>query len=173
MFLALLLIVWRSACKSADNGSPHAQVMMGRFAEREGSADAMKYYSEAADKKFAWAEYRLGLVYSEGKIAPRDMERAFRLILSAAEHGLAAAQADVGSRFENAVGTDKDLNKAFEWYRKSASQDDAVGHLNIGICYAKGIGTPADSAKATLHLEAAVGLGDASVRQLAGQYLKK
>lgn len=157
--------------QAAKQGSPHAHVMIGRFAEQSGSKDALMFYGQAAKKKFAWGEYRLGLVYSEGKIVAVDNDLAFQWILAAAEHGLAAAQADVGSRIENGVGTAKDPQKAFDWYQKSAAQDDAIGHLNLGVCYLKGIGTPKDASKAEHHLKAAAELGDQAVRKLVEQYL--
>jgi TPR repeat protein len=150
--------------QAAQKGSLHAYVMLGTIAESANLKTAITFYKKAADENFAWGEYRLGVTHSEGRLVPRDEQQAFKIILSAAEHGLAAAQTDIGRRLEDA-GND---TKAFTWYGKAAAQDDAVGHLNVGVCHLLGKGTPVDRAMAKHHLKRAAELGE----PLASQYLR-
>jgi TPR repeat protein len=150
--------------RAADNGSPYANVMLGVLAESFTPKVAVDLYRKAAEQKSAWGEYRLGVACSEGRLVPRDEEQAHTLILSAAEHGLAAAQTDIGRRFESAG----EAEKAYAWYGKAAAQDDAIGHLNLGACYLFGRGAPISLEMAIAHFKKAAELGD----PLAQGYLR-
>jgi len=153
--------------QAATQGSPYALVEIAKSAEAAGNPACIKVYELAVEQAFAWAEYRLGVVYAEGKVTKQDQQKAFHLILAAAEKDLVAAQTDVGSRFERGIGTTKSLQKAFYWYSKAAEQEDPVGHLNAGVCYLRQIGTPGDISKAKHHLQIAERMG----QTLASDYL--
>jgi TPR repeat protein len=55
-------------------------------------AEAVKWYSKAAEQGDANAQYNLGLMYNSGKGIPRDDAESMKLWRKAAGQGLAAAQ---------------------------------------------------------------------------------
>ena len=55
-------------------------------------AEAVKWYSKAAEQGDANAQYNLGLMYNSGEGIPRDDAEAVKWWRKAAEKGLAAAQ---------------------------------------------------------------------------------
>src|SRR5690606_16804055 len=90
-------------------GSLHAQVMIGTISISTHPKLAIELYTDAAEKKFPWGQYRLGDEYSKGQVFLPDQKKAFELILAAANGGLAAAQTDVANRYQEGKGTEKDL----------------------------------------------------------------
>ena len=54
-------------------------------------AEAVKWYSKAAEQGDATAQYNLGLMYNSGKGVPRDDAEALNWWRKAAGQGLAAA----------------------------------------------------------------------------------
>ena len=49
--------------------------------------EAVKWYSMAAERGYADAEYRLGICYEEGRGVPINQKKAVQLYTMAAEHG--------------------------------------------------------------------------------------
>jgi len=78
----------------------------------------------------AEAQFWLGNIYSEGRLAPKDSEEAARWWLKAAEQGYAPAQRAYGlaSRAENRPVAER-------WLLRAAEQGDTEAQLWLGVAY--------------------------------------
>ncbi len=67
---------------------------------------------------------------------------------TAAEHGDAGAQFELGQCYAKGEGVDKDMFEATKWYRKAAEQGHADAQYNLGMSYARGEGVERKMAEA-------------------------
>ena len=112
-------------------------------------ANAMKYYTLAADQGVAMAQCNLGIMYNKGEGVPQDYTKARKYFTLAAEQGHADAQNSLGSMYYNGDGVPQDNAKAIKYCTLAAEQGDAHAQFNLGYMYDKGDGVPEDYAKAT------------------------
>ena len=79
---------------------------------------------------------------------PLDYEKAFELLLEAANHNHAAAMNMLGNMYEEGDCCDENIEIAFSWFSKAAQQGDALGLYNLGRYYYNGIYVKQDIQKA-------------------------
>lgn len=97
--------------------------------ETQDLAAAAGCYREAAEQRYALAEFRLGLLYSEGRGLVKDEVQAVLWIDRAAQQGLADAQFNLGMRHYRTMvqSRAKDLPEcrieAYKWLRLACAQD--------------------------------------------------
>jgi TPR repeat protein len=129
----------------------------GLDAYREGDfLKALHLWRPLAESGNGPAQYRLGLLYAEGKgVAPDDAEAA-RWFERAAEQGDAAAQYNLGVSYSEAIGVRKDNVAAAKWFRRAADQGMAYAQLNLGLLYASGVGVPSDNVEAMKWIDLAI-----------------
>ncbi len=109
---------------------------------------ALHVWRPLAESGNAAAQYRLGILYAEGKgVAPDDAEAA-RWFQRAAEQGDAAAQYNLAVSYSEGIGVRKDNAAAAKWFRRAADQGMALAQLNLGLLYASGVGVPQDNVEA-------------------------
>jgi TPR repeat protein len=111
-------------------------------------AEAVRFYSLAADQGHAGAQHRLVEMY--------------RL---AADKGNADAQFQLGLMFDKGLGVDENHTEAMRLYRLAADEGHAGAQYNLGNMYANGRGVAQDDAEAVrlYRLAADQGLADAQV----------
>ena len=68
----------------------------------------------------------------------------FKVALTLAQKGDAAAQLRVGLAYESGKGVDKNLKEALSWYRKAAAQGSGAGMLQVGYQYESGLAVEKD-----------------------------
>jgi TPR repeat protein len=119
-------------------------------------AKAVELLRPIAEKGDASAQYRLALMYSEGKGVQRDDKAALTWFQKAAEQGDAAAQYDTGVSYATGAGTAKNDAEAAKWFRRAANQGMPYAQLNLGLLYASGHGVPQDNAEAMTWLQLAL-----------------
>lgn len=73
----------------------------------------------------AKSQVRLGLMYREGRGAPRDARTAFSWLLKAAKQGRPDAQFLVGTMYRRGEGTPQDEQAGLVWLRRAAAQGNA------------------------------------------------
>lgn len=73
----------------------------------------------------AKSQVRLGLMYREGRGAPRDARTAFSWLLKAAKQGRPDAQFLVGTMYRRGEGTPQDEQAGLAWLRRAAAQGNA------------------------------------------------
>lgn len=102
------------------------------------------------------AQYRLGVMYAEGKgVAPNDAEAALWFERSA-EQGNASAQYNLGASYAEGVGVRKDMEAAAKWFRRAADQGIVLAQLNLGLLYANGAGVTQDNVEAMKWIDLAI-----------------
>jgi TPR repeat protein len=129
----------------------------GIDAYKEGDfVKALQIWRPLADGGNVEAQYRLGIMYAEGKgVAPDDGEAAV-WFERAAERGNAAAQYNLGVSYSEAIGVRKDNAAAAKWFRRAADQGFAYAQLNLGLLYASGVGVPPDDVEAMKWVDLAI-----------------
>ena len=95
-----------------------------------------------------------------------DFATALRLWRPLAEHGLAAAQNNLGELLETGRGVSREPVQALGWYRKSAESGFAPAQFNLARLFAFGIGTERDAAAAREWATRAQGQGIAQAAEL-------
>ena len=94
----------------------------------------------AAERGDAAAQYQLARAYLRGEGVPKDVNKAFALMKSAADQGYADAIGGVGYFHSVGVAVPKDENQAAEWFRKGAAKGSAKAQLNLGKYLVEGKG---------------------------------
>jgi uncharacterized protein len=96
------------------------------------------------------------------RMTPRELEvlltgdpaEAAEWVLSAAEHGIAAAQLRLGRMLLEGTGVARDERAALAWFSRAAGGGNAEAMNMVGRCHENGWGTPADFALAVSHYRA-------------------
>jgi len=102
------------------------------------------------------AQYRLGVMYAEGRgVAANDAEAAL-WFERAAEQGEPMAQYNLGASYAEGTGVRKDLAIAAKWFRRAADQGVTLAQLNLGLLYANGAGVPQDNVEALKWIDLAI-----------------
>ncbi|KAF2481555.1 hypothetical protein BDY17DRAFT_254120 [Neohortaea acidophila] len=109
----------------------------GRFGQREDKKEAFRCYSRAADRGYARAEYRIGMLYE----SYNDPAKALRHYHRGVEAGDAASCYRLGMMtLRGQHGQQQDYGKAVDLIRKSASKADenaAQGAYVYGMLLAR------------------------------------
>jgi TPR repeat protein len=197
LLLALSLVI--SACAqdetaeirmAAKRDDAAAQNDLGlMYAKGEGvpqdDAQAVVWFTKAAEQGYAEAQNNLGRMYSAGRGIVRDESEALDNALAnkvlghdlgnddvavfwfqkAAEQGHADAQCNLGVMYENAKGVERNLTQAVDWYRKSAEQGSVCGQFHLGYAYDDGFGVPQHRAEAAVWYRKAAAQGDDDARE--------
>jgi len=113
------------------------------------------------------AQFRLGIMYYQGRtvvknedLARQWIARALPAILRSAQKGQAWAQADLGTAYELGIGVKQDLTRAASLYQKAAKQGYAGAQTNLGVLYGTGEGVNYDRKAAIYWLKKAAVQGD-------------
>ena len=102
------------------------------------------------------AQYRIGVLYAEGKgVAPNDAEAAL-WFERAAEQGVPLAQYNLGASYAEGTGVRRDMATAAKWFRRAADQGVPLAQLNLGLLYASGSGVPGDNVEALKWIDLAI-----------------
>jgi len=109
--------------------------------------------AQAGDRE---AQYRLCVMYVEGRgVAPNDAEAAL-WFERAAEQGEAMAQYNLGASYAEGAGVRQDMTAAAKWFRRAADQGIPLAQLNLGLLYASGSGVPQDNVEALKWIDLAI-----------------
>ncbi len=121
----------------------------GLDALRKGDfATAVKELRPLADRGDAEAQYRIGLMYENGKGYPPDKAQGIAWFRKAAAQNHAAAQTELAVIYATGDGAPQDNKLAVEWFQKGAANGNATAQYNLGLLYAKGQGIKLDNAQA-------------------------
>ena len=114
----------------------------------EGNVEkAVLYYTKAAEKGDARAQFIMSLCYNDGYGVDPDEERSMYWLNLSLEQEYALAQ-----NFRGVVYTyhkeNSDYKKALAYYKKAALQGYSEAQYNVGWCYFNGYGVEADQEEA-------------------------
>ncbi len=119
-------------------------------------AKAIALWRPLADSGVAAAQYRIGVMYAEGKgVATNDAEAALWFERAAAQ-GDASAQYDLGASYAEGVGVRKDAATAAKWFQRAADQGFPLAQLNLGLMHASGNGVAQDNVEAMKWIDLAI-----------------
>jgi hypothetical protein len=117
--------------QKASDGDVNSQLelgtryLLGRGVAIEDAVQARDWFTKAADKGNATAQFWLGEMYSTGWGIPEDKARAAIWYRKAADQGLATAQYALGNMYETGRGAPLNHEEAVTLIRKAANQDFA------------------------------------------------
>lgn len=86
-------------------------------------------------------KYDIGMGFYEGKICPRNYERAVEWFTEAANANYAPAATALGRCYFLGHGVRKNVSKALAFYARGREGGDPEGAFLLGHCYELGIGT--------------------------------
>jgi len=100
-----------SLMKSHEYGNPRASYWLGVYFEQNKQYnDAVLWYKKASETKNNVAEYRIGLMYLEGKGVAKDTEMAYKWFKLASDHGSNEAKAKVSQIDASRVSAGRKTN---------------------------------------------------------------
>ena len=134
------------------------------YVVEQNKSEKIRYLHLAADQGDSSAQriIAMSILESENKTA-KDKEKAWELLLKAAECGDTIARFKLARRYSNGDGVAKDMGKAFYWYQKAVEDSSYIidatengefkrlqyeAYYELVICYENGIGTEKDLRRA-------------------------
>ena len=117
---------------------------------------AIQIWRPLAQAGDASAQYRLGVMYAEGRGIPANDAEAALWFERAAQQGEPMAQYNLGASYAEGTGVRKDMAAAAKWFRRAADQGVALAQLNLGLLYANGAGVPQDYVEALKWVDLAI-----------------
>lgn len=82
------------------------------------------------------SKYQLGLLYEEGKIVPKNINKAWNYYRIAADEDILEAQYKFGSfLINNKDCTDEDVFKAIHYFTKAAEKNHCESQFSLGMIY--------------------------------------
>jgi len=116
---------------------------------KEDDAQAIAWWTKAADAGDAEAQWELGLEYTSGQRVQRDYRQAVVWYRKAAEQGYAAAQLNLANMLTGAFPpVEADRVEAAHWLQLAADQHQSAAASMLGSWYSAGIGVPHDDTQA-------------------------
>lgn len=92
-----------------------------------------KWYRLAAERGQGLAQFKLGVMYANGKGVPEDDKQAVKWYRLAAEQGNAKSQYNLGLMYDNGEGVPEDDVIAYMWWNLAAAEgiDGAVHNKSV------------------------------------------
>ena len=120
-------------------------------------AEALRWFSQSAEKGYAKAQYNLGIMYYVGQGVPQNQAEAVKWFSEAARQGLADAQYNLGVMYYQGAGITQNYPEALKLYSRAAQKGHALAQYNLGLMYLQGNSVPKDTVKAYMWLSLAAG----------------
>ena len=140
----------RAILQEASDGSSSHQEQLGRMyldgnGVKKDSSLALYWFTKAADKNSASAQFSLGYMYVN---ILKDMKKAFEWYEKAAKQEHLIAQINLANLFMNAKDIVQHKEKSFYWLEQAAEQGNALAQAGLGSKHYTGNGTAKDFSKA-------------------------
>ena len=104
--------------------------------------------TQSANDGYVLAQNKLGFLYAEGRLVPRDLTTAMHNYELAAGNGFAVSQYNLAEIYRTGVAAEKNDRIAFQWYLKSALQAYPAAMYRVAEGYHHGNGIVPDRARA-------------------------
>ena len=159
----------------ANNGDARAQYLVAQMSDNGlgpvalDPVDAARWYTRAAERNNADAQFALANAYSIGRGVPVDPQQAIKWLTRAAENGHVTAMMSLAGMYEIGMGQPRNPEMAAEWTRRAAM----AGSVNAIYLYAArlllGEGVPKDDKTADLWLQRAAERGHPAAQLMLGR----
>ncbi len=163
---------------AASHGDSEAQTTIGLDYEcgigvEKSIVEAIKWYQKAAEQKNPQAQRLLGVIYLKGDpLIPVDKDKAFRLLMSAADAGDIDSMYQIGRLYRSGEGCEKRPDIALEYFKKASSLGHVGSMAEVGWHYELGIGTEQNYQEAKQWYQKGASFGDSfSLYRLGRIYL--
>jgi len=138
-----------AACLPITTNPALADLRAGyQAAERGEFATAIEEYRKDAALGNPEAMFQLGVLYAQGKGAPKNAAEALRLFERAAATGHRGATTYLGVLYWTGDGVPFEHVKAFTLMKKAAELGDPIAQNNLAMMLDQGVGTTVDRVKA-------------------------
>ena len=109
--------------RGAEAGYAFSRYALGRLLEtRKQTEEAVACYEKAAAQGNPAAAYRLGKLYLQGALVPKDVPKALEYLTASAKEGNPLAQYTLGKLYLMGKDVERDLEEAYRWFQASAQQ---------------------------------------------------
>ncbi len=123
--------------KLANAGNSVAQFYLGdlmvRYAAGTHKLEGIVWLDLSAKAGVPNAMNALGVIFSDGKVVPKDETKAQQFFMQAASLGFVEAYNNLGLRSAQGIGRPADPFDAIEWFKLAAEQGYAEAQQNLGI----------------------------------------
>lgn len=125
------------------------------------SADvtSFEFLRLAADRGDAYAQYKLGRMYSKIFSVVQDYAKAIKYFRLAADQGHAESQYKLGVMYEEGCGVAKNGAEAAKYFQRAANQGHATAQWNLGRKYYERSGVAQSYDKAAMYYQLAADQG--------------
>lgn len=160
---------------AATDGNPKAQMLLGQlYFNGEGVPKdiphALHWYNKAAEKGFADAQYRLGLLYHDGNQGvERNYDIAYKWLSKALESGIVAAREKLEWLFKTEQGNVVNLNENIEVLKQVAASGNQQARFLLSQKMLKGADIPQDKASAVKMLREDAEVGFVKAQKQLGE----
>ncbi|MBX3387726.1 MAG: SEL1-like repeat protein [Phycisphaeraceae bacterium] len=153
-------IAWLA--KQRRNDAQHRLASIYRTGDGvpKNTAEAIKWFTRAAEEGDASAQFSLGVIFDTGDGVPKNTPEAIRWYTQAAEQGVASAGFYLGVIHFGGEGEPKNTAEAIKWFTRAAELGYASAQFNLGVINNTGDGVPKDTAEATKWFTLAAEQGD-------------
>ncbi len=131
------IIACTKAIKDNQNKIQYWYDLGRAYVSNNNSKKALLWYSKAASKGHADAQYSLGNIYNYKK-PYIDNKKAINWYLKAAANHHVSSQIELGDMYEEGKGVKKDIKTALSWYKKAADLNDSYAEKHLGDMYYDG-----------------------------------
>ena len=137
--------------KGADAGDNQAKIELALIYERSyggvefDAQKAMDYMTEAAERGYSYAQYKVGYYYYYG-LLETDEEKGLEWFRKSYERGYPYAALMLGDYYLYNHGGEAEYEKAFDYY-KFAESKNCISE-GLGVCYEYGLGVEENETEA-------------------------
>lgn len=135
---------------AATDGDPKAQMLLGQlYFNGEGVKKdinhAIYWYEKAAESEFSDAQYRLGMLYHDGKKGvTKDLDKAYKWLIKAYDNGYKKAKTTLDWLHKTEQGKVVNLSEDVEVLKKVAGSGNKQARFLLSEKMIKGAGIPQD-----------------------------
>ncbi len=129
-----------SLTQAAKKGSASAQHQLAKYylEKTPNYAEGIYWHKKAAQQGYAKSQYTLGVLFTVGRILPRNYMQAMDWFKKAAYQGHVDAQYALGENYLMGRGVDFNIGKAIFWLEKSAQKGYGPAQYKLGYLYCSG-----------------------------------
>ena len=163
--------------KAAAMGEPEAMAEYGYYLAANGrGADAgrgLEMLERAARQGIVAGQVKQGRVYLQGRLVPRDEERAYNCFRAAAEKGNVEAKYFLAVCLSRGLGCKADPERAAAVAKEAADAGDSYAQLLYGTFLRDGTGVARDSSAALHYFDLAAKGGNEHAKRLLADLISK
>ncbi len=127
--------------------------------------EGVKLMRQAAERGLPIAQYRMGKIYEDGALVPKDENAARRWTERAANGGNRRAMHNLAMLYAEGQGVPQSYEKAAKWFQQAALLGLTNSQYNLGFLYEQGLGVPESLEDAYVWYSIAAKAGDAGARK--------